>query len=141
MRDWRLRSKLAAVLIIPTLTALALGALRVVDDAQEAAEFQRTADQVAFAVKVTTVVHELQNERASPSPGWRPRTSCCRPGWTRQIAKVDREVTDLRTAAAGLELRRPGHQGPVHPRHPAPRRAAPAARGLQHRRTACPTSR
>src|SRR6266536_5142407 len=51
LRDWRLRSKLAAVLIIPTLTAAVLGVLRVVDDTKQATEFQRTADQVAFAVK------------------------------------------------------------------------------------------
>ena len=103
MRDWRLRSKLAAVLIIPTLTALALGALRVVDDAQEAAEFQRTADQVAFAVKVTTVVHELQNERGLAVARLASANQLLQTGLDSQIAKVDREVTNLRTAAAGLE--------------------------------------
>ncbi|MEV6877085.1 nitrate- and nitrite sensing domain-containing protein [Amycolatopsis sp. NPDC051128] len=102
MRDWRLRSKLAAVLIIPTLTALALGALRVVDDAQEAGEFQRTADQVAFAVKVTTVVHELQNERSLAVARISSANSLLQTGLDAQIAKVDREVGDLRNAAATL---------------------------------------
>ncbi|WP_103355283.1 nitrate- and nitrite sensing domain-containing protein [Amycolatopsis sp. CA-128772] len=103
MRDWRLRSKLAAVLIIPTLTALALGALRVVDDAREAAEFQRTADQVAFAVKVTTVVHELQNERSLAVARISSSNQLLQTGLDAQIAKVDREVSDLRNAAGSLK--------------------------------------
>ncbi|WP_439386329.1 sensor histidine kinase [Amycolatopsis lexingtonensis] len=102
MRDWRLRSKLAAVLIIPTLTAAVLGALRVVDDAREAAEFQRTADQVAFAVKVTTVVHELQNERSLAVARISSGNSLLQTGLDSQIAKVDREVADLRSAASTL---------------------------------------
>lgn len=103
MRDWRLRSKLAAVLIIPTLTALALGALRVVDDARQAAEFQRTADQVAFAVKVTTVVHELQNERSLAVARIASSNQLLQTGLDAQIAKVDREVSDLRNAAGSLK--------------------------------------
>ncbi|MET8995258.1 nitrate- and nitrite sensing domain-containing protein [Amycolatopsis sp. NPDC004169] len=102
MRDWRLRSKLAAVLIIPTLTALALGAVRVIDDAREAAEFQRTADQVAFAVKVTTVVHELQNERSLAVARISSGNQLLQTGLDSQIAKVDREVADLRGAAGTL---------------------------------------
>ncbi|WP_410669775.1 nitrate- and nitrite sensing domain-containing protein [Amycolatopsis sp. cmx-4-68] len=102
MRDWRLRSKLAAVLIIPTLTALALGALRVVDDAREATEFQHTADQVAFAVKVTTVVHELQNERSLAVARISSHNSLLQTGLDAQIAKVDREVADLRNSANTL---------------------------------------
>ncbi|MGW3963122.1 sensor histidine kinase [Amycolatopsis sp. NPDC005003] len=103
MRDWRLRSKLAAVLIIPTLTALALGAVRVYDDAREAAEFQRTADQVAFAVKVTTVVHELQNERSLAVARISSQNQLLQTGLDSQIAKVDREVGDLRNAANTLD--------------------------------------
>ncbi|ADJ50227.1 two-component system sensor kinase [Amycolatopsis mediterranei S699] len=102
MRDWRLRSKLAAVLIIPTLTALALGAVRVIDDARQAAEFQRTADQVAFAVKVTTVVHELQNERSLSVARISSQNQLLQTGLDSQIAKVDREVQDLRGAAFTL---------------------------------------
>ncbi|MEU4251333.1 nitrate- and nitrite sensing domain-containing protein [Amycolatopsis sp. NPDC026612] len=103
MRDWRLRSKLAAVLIIPTLTALALGAVRVIDDARQAAEFQRTADQVAFAVKVTTVVHELQNERSLAVARIASSNALLQTGLDAEIAKVDREVADLRNAANGLD--------------------------------------
>jgi signal transduction histidine kinase len=85
VRNWKLRTKLAAVLLIPTLTALALGALRVSDQLQQAAQFQQTADQVNFAVKVTSVVHERQAALDA------------------QIAKVDRVVDDMRSAASGLK--------------------------------------
>ncbi|MFC3454652.1 sensor histidine kinase [Amycolatopsis speibonae] len=99
LRNWRLRSKLAAVLIIPTLTALALGTLRVIDDSSEAARFQDTADQVAFADKITLVVHELQSERALAVARISSQDGSRQTGLDAQIAKVDRAVDDLRSSA------------------------------------------
>ncbi|MFJ8914111.1 nitrate- and nitrite sensing domain-containing protein [Amycolatopsis sp. NPDC102389] len=99
LRNWRLRSKLAAVLIIPTLTALALGTLRVIDDSGEAARFQDTADQVAFADKITLVVHELQSERALAVARIASQDASRQNGLDAQIAKVDRAVDDLRASA------------------------------------------
>lgn len=99
LRNWRLRSKLAAVLIIPTLTALALGTLRVIDDSGEAARFQDTADQVAFADKITLVVHELQSERALAVARIASQDGSRQTGLDAQIAKVDRAVDDLRASA------------------------------------------
>lgn len=99
LRNWRLRSKLAAVLIIPTLTALALGGLRVFDDGSEAARFQDTADQVAFADKITLVVHELQSERALAVARLASQDGSRQTGLDAQIAKVDRAVDDLRASA------------------------------------------
>jgi signal transduction histidine kinase len=104
MRNWRVRSKLAAVLIIPTLTALALGGLRASDQLQLAAQFRQTASQVDFAVKVTTVIHELQTERslsiARISSGDPSRQAAL----DAQISKVDAAVGDLRNAAAQLKM-------------------------------------
>ncbi|EMD27166.1 putative histidine kinase [Amycolatopsis azurea DSM 43854] len=99
LRNWRLRSKLAAVLIIPTLTALALGTLRVIDDSGEAARFQDTADQVAFADKITLVVHELQSERALAVALKASNDTSRQNGLDAQIAKVDRAIDDLRASA------------------------------------------
>jgi signal transduction histidine kinase len=103
VRNWKLRSKLAAVLLIPTLTALALGGLRVADQLQQSAQFQQTADQVGFAVKVTGVVHELQAERslavARVASGDVQRQAAL----DAQIVKVDRAVDDMRSAASGLK--------------------------------------
>ncbi|MFI5608401.1 nitrate- and nitrite sensing domain-containing protein [Amycolatopsis sp. NPDC051903] len=102
LNNWRLRSKLALILIIPTLTALVLGALRVVDDAREAVQFGHTADQVAFAVKVTTVIHDLQGERSLAVARLSSGDSSRQTGLDAQIAKVDRDVDDLRNGLVNL---------------------------------------
>ncbi|PFG48983.1 histidine kinase/DNA gyrase B/HSP90-like ATPase [Amycolatopsis sulphurea] len=100
--NWRLRSKLALILIIPTLTALVLGVLRVVDDVRQATQLSRTADQVAFAQKVTSVVHDLEGERALAVARISSRDALRQAGLDAQVAKVDRGVDDLRDAAVQL---------------------------------------
>ncbi|WP_326566565.1 nitrate- and nitrite sensing domain-containing protein [Amycolatopsis rhabdoformis] len=102
LNNWRLRSKLALILIIPTLTALVLGALRVVDDAQQAVQFGHTADQVAFAGKVTTVIHDLQGERSLAVARLSSGDSLRQTGLDAQIAKVDHDVEDLRNSLVTL---------------------------------------
>ncbi|HWD04308.1 MAG TPA: nitrate- and nitrite sensing domain-containing protein [Amycolatopsis sp.] len=102
LNNWRLRSKLALILIIPTLTALVLGALRVVDDSRQAVQFGQTADQVAFAVKVTTVIHDLQGERSLAVIRLASGDSLRQTGLDAQMAKVDHDVDDLRNALVNL---------------------------------------
>jgi signal transduction histidine kinase len=63
VRNWRLRTKILAVLIVPTLTALVLGGLRAQEDLKSADDFRQTVNQVDLARNVTAVVHELQTER------------------------------------------------------------------------------
>jgi len=103
VRNWRLRTKLAAILIVPTLTALALGGLRATDELQLANQFQQTASQVDFAVKVTAVVHELQAERSLAIARIASGQASQQAPLDAQIAKVDRVVDDLRSAAGGLK--------------------------------------
>jgi signal transduction histidine kinase len=103
VRNWRLRTKLAAILIVPTLTALALGGLRATDELQQANQFQQTASQVDFAVKVTAVVHELQAERSLAIARIASNQPAQQAPLDAQIAKVDRVVDDLRTAAGSLK--------------------------------------
>ncbi|MGW4483262.1 sensor histidine kinase [Amycolatopsis sp. NPDC004368] len=102
LNNWRLRSKLALILIIPTLTALVLGALRVVDDSREAVQFGHTADQVAFAGKVTTVIHDLQGERSLAVARLSSGDALRQTGLDAQIAKVDHDVEDLRDSLVTL---------------------------------------
>jgi signal transduction histidine kinase len=104
VRNWRLRNKLAAVLIVPTLTALALGGLRATDELQQANQFQQTASQVDFAVKVTAVVHELQAERSLAVARISSGEAARQPALDAQVAKVDRVVDDLRGAAGQLKM-------------------------------------
>jgi signal transduction histidine kinase len=104
LRNWKLRSKLVAILIIPTLTALVLGGLLVADQLQQAAQFRQTADQVGFAIKVTGVVHELQTERALAVARVASGDPQRQPLLDAQIARVDRVVNDLRSAAGQLNM-------------------------------------
>jgi signal transduction histidine kinase len=63
VRDWRLRTKLTAVLLVPLLLAGMLGTLRVTELVRRAQQFAALARQVELAQQVGTVVHELQAER------------------------------------------------------------------------------
>ena len=63
LRNWRLRTKLLAVLLIPTICALALGGLRVRTDLQDATEFNNLANQIRLETAVADLVQQLQRER------------------------------------------------------------------------------
>ncbi|MEV6715118.1 nitrate- and nitrite sensing domain-containing protein [Lentzea sp. NPDC051208] len=63
LRNWRLRTKLLAVLLIPTVCALALGGLRVRGDLQAATEFNNLANQIRLETAVADLVQQLQRER------------------------------------------------------------------------------
>ncbi|WP_439662984.1 nitrate- and nitrite sensing domain-containing protein [Lentzea sp. HUAS TT2] len=63
LRNWRLRTKLLAVLLIPTICALALGGLRVRTDLQAATEFNNLANQIRLETAVADLVQQLQRER------------------------------------------------------------------------------
>ncbi|WP_148302712.1 nitrate- and nitrite sensing domain-containing protein [Saccharothrix espanaensis] len=63
LQNWRLPTKLAAVLLIPTIAALALGGLRVQSDLGDATEFNRLANQIQLEAAVADVVQQLQRER------------------------------------------------------------------------------
>ncbi|WP_436493473.1 nitrate- and nitrite sensing domain-containing protein [Actinokineospora sp. HUAS TT18] len=63
LRNWRLRTKLIAVLTVPVITAVALGVLRAQNELERASEFERAASDVSATLEVVALVHELQNER------------------------------------------------------------------------------
>ena len=104
LRNWRLRSKLMLVLIIPTLTALVLGGFRAGGKLDTADELQQTADQVGLAIDVTNVVHELQTERTLAVTKIASGGAQGGPALDAQIGKVDVAVADLRQAAQSLEI-------------------------------------
>jgi signal transduction histidine kinase len=103
MRNWRLRTKLIAVLVVPTLTALALGGLRVKADLDRADEFRQTVSQVELAESITSVVHELQKERTLSAARVAAGRSGPRSDLDAQIVKVDQAVNDANAAAARLQ--------------------------------------
>ncbi|GGO19055.1 sensor histidine kinase [Microbispora bryophytorum] len=63
LRNWRVRSRLVALILIPTLAALLLGGLRVVTSVNTASEYQQISDLARLVDKVAGLTHELQSER------------------------------------------------------------------------------
>jgi signal transduction histidine kinase len=63
LRNWRLRTKVLAVLMIPTVAALFLGALRVRTDLGDATALAKLNKQVELEGTVADVVQQLQRER------------------------------------------------------------------------------
>ncbi|WP_157440361.1 sensor histidine kinase [Actinokineospora inagensis] len=63
LRNWRLRTKLVAVLLVPVITAVALGVLRATNELDRADTFDQAATSVTATLDVVALVHEMQSER------------------------------------------------------------------------------
>ncbi|GAA1199315.1 Signal transduction histidine kinase [Prauserella alba] len=112
LRNWRLRSKLALILIIPTITALVLAGLRVYESLDRADQLQQTADQVQLADQISDVVHQLQIERElavlklGAPPGNAERANL----FNAQVEQVDTAVGRLNDLAGDLTVDDPAMQ-------------------------------
>jgi signal transduction histidine kinase len=62
-RNWHLRTKLLAVLLIPTLTAMCLAGLRVNSELSSARQLSELTVRVRIDIAVSALVHSLQRER------------------------------------------------------------------------------
>jgi Nitrate and nitrite sensing/HAMP domain len=69
IRNMQIRSKLIAVLVIPLVALTVLAALGIAANVSRGVQADRVNDQTAFAVSLSTLVHELQRER-DLSAGW-----------------------------------------------------------------------
>jgi hypothetical protein len=69
IRNMQIRSKLIAVLVIPLVALTVLAALGIGANVSRGVQADRVNDQTAFAVSLSTLVHELQRER-DLSAGW-----------------------------------------------------------------------
>jgi hypothetical protein len=63
VRNWRVRQKLAAVLIIPTVAFIVVGGLDTARAVSDARQLATVADQTAAGDPIVAIVHELQRER------------------------------------------------------------------------------
>ena len=63
LKNWRVRSRLLLLITIPTLTAVALGGLRVSSAVQSASAYQRVQQLADLDSDITTLVQRLQDER------------------------------------------------------------------------------
>jgi signal transduction histidine kinase len=107
LRDWRLRTKLTAVLMVPLVLAGVLGTLRVTDLVRRAQGFATLVRQVGFAQQLGLVVYNLQGERhrvAAMLATGRPADRAALQARVQvQAQRVDTAATKLRTADVNAE--------------------------------------
>jgi Nitrate and nitrite sensing/Histidine kinase-, DNA gyrase B-, and HSP90-like ATPase/HAMP domain len=110
VRDWRVRTKLAAVLVVPSVAFVVLAALQTGAVAGRATALDEFAGQVELSRQATALVHELQLERdqtvgelAALGPAMPPDEAGAR--LTAVLPPVHRSVdaamAEFRAAAAG----------------------------------------
>ncbi|GAA4194372.1 nitrate- and nitrite sensing domain-containing protein [Streptosporangium oxazolinicum] len=63
LKNWRVRSRLIALIVIPTVAAIVLGGLRVTSSISSAAEYERVRVTAELAAGLSDLVDELQLER------------------------------------------------------------------------------
>jgi signal transduction histidine kinase len=63
LKNWRVRSRLILLIVIPTLTAVILGGTYIVTAVQNALAYQRVERLADFSSDVTTLAANLENER------------------------------------------------------------------------------
>src|SRR5215475_2631133 len=63
LKNWRVRTRLLLLITIPTLTAVALGGMRITSSVQSALTYQRTLQLAQVSRDITTLVQRLQDER------------------------------------------------------------------------------
>ncbi|GAT65582.1 histidine kinase [Planomonospora sphaerica] len=63
LRNWRVRSRLIALIAIPTMAAIVLGGLRTVTSLSSAAEYERVRAGAELTAEISELAHELEEER------------------------------------------------------------------------------
>ncbi|GII58968.1 histidine kinase [Planotetraspora thailandica] len=107
-----MRSRLVALILVPTLAALLLGGLRVLTSVNTAADYQQINDLATLVAGVGGLTQELQAERDraawSASIGRTERSTAT---VTTQIAKADKAAASVRQLATDLRPRISGRAG------------------------------
>ncbi|MFE3450686.1 nitrate- and nitrite sensing domain-containing protein [Nonomuraea sp. NPDC059194] len=99
LRNWRVRSKLLALIVIPTTAALLLGGFRITSSIASAAEYQRVNETAELAGKLAGLSHELELERdliALYVAAGRPSNGDTR--LKKQFAAVDSAATGVKAS-------------------------------------------
>jgi len=63
LKNWRVRSRLLLLITIPTLTAVALGGIRIASSVQSALAYQRVLQLTTLSSDITALAQRLEDER------------------------------------------------------------------------------
>ncbi len=105
MRNWRLRTKMLVVLLVPALAALIFGAFRVAADYQRAQQLLKIRQQVTLDASAAKVVQELQRERDLTVAHIAAGRGGDHSQLVEQRRAVDEAITDFRDAVEQAEQR------------------------------------
>lgn len=100
--NWRVRTKLFAVLLIPALAAVVLGGLQVSTELAGVQDLGRTVRQVELGVRVSDLVHEVQRERELMSGFVATNRTGDKAALDVQKRRVDGLASSVRSAGAQL---------------------------------------
>ncbi|MBB6351901.1 signal transduction histidine kinase [Nonomuraea muscovyensis] len=102
MRNWRVRTKLLVLIVIPTVAALALGGLRVTSSLSSATEYERVNETAALAGRLTELAHQTELERDLTAMFVAQGRGGDRNEVAAQYSAVDRLVAESRPGVAAL---------------------------------------
>ncbi len=102
-RHWPLLVKLIAVLMVPTVVALVVGVLRIIDQSSAAPGYDRINDIAGVQRELSTLVGELQRERDAAAVYVADERGGDLAALREQFAAVDAATTRVRQAADGIE--------------------------------------
>ncbi len=114
-RNWPVLVKLIGVLLVPTVVALVVGGLRIVDQADAAPSFDRIVAVAGVQQQLSGVMNALQEERdvaAAYVAGGRREG---RTALEAEVAAADRAVAEAGTAAAVEGLEDTGYRAALNP--------------------------
>jgi signal transduction histidine kinase len=97
MRNWRLRTKLAAILVIPLLLIGTLVSVRVEASVQDARDLDALVGQVAAGQQVARLVDELQQERVLAETYVARNRTNGRVDLDTQVNRVDADIAAVAT--------------------------------------------
>ncbi|MBE1491949.1 sensor histidine kinase [Plantactinospora soyae] len=111
LRDWRMRTKLGAVLVVPSIAFLVLAGAQTGALVSQAGLLGEFADQVGVGREITTLIHELQRERdqtagelaaLGSAPGGQLEPGQALPALEPVYPVADRAINQFRVAAEPL---------------------------------------
>ncbi|MGN9838654.1 nitrate- and nitrite sensing domain-containing protein [Nonomuraea sp. H19] len=103
LRNWRVRARLVALILIPTAATLLLGGIQVAGSTTAAGDFARTNQLAVLSGEVGALTHVVSAERATTA--WyiaRDRPASRLPEVRNQMAIVDQAATKVRGTARQL---------------------------------------
>jgi HAMP domain-containing protein len=104
LQNLQIRSKLAAILLVPLVAVIVLSAIGIGSSVNRAVKASRAQNVSEFAVTLTALVHELQKERTLAAGYVGGGKSAGYTELAAQWANVDRQVVEFARQARQLQL-------------------------------------